>query len=88
MYVSDNDFEAQIKEFLESEKNKIKFCVGYTGIGKTTSIRHCFDLGVSNEVYMNEKEKELVFPTFLDPYQKGDMGGFDLSSRVASVCSL
>ena len=87
MYVSDNDFEAQIKEFLESEKNKIKFCVGYTGIGKTTSIRHCFDLGVSNEVYMNEKEKELVFPTFLDPYQKGDMGGFDLSSRVASVCS-
>ena len=48
MYVSDDDFEDQIEQFRTSKKDIVKFCVGYTGIGKTTSIRHCFDLGASN----------------------------------------
>lgn len=87
IYVSDIDFEDQIKRFRNSETNMAKFCVGYTGIGKSTSIRHCFGLGVSNEAYLNRTNKEIVFPTFLDGYQISDIENFDLSTRIAAVCT-
>ena len=87
MYVSDDDFEDQIEQFRTSKKDIVKFCVGYTGIGKTTSIRHCFDLGVSKEAHINTGKKELVFPTFLDGYQAKDIQKFDLSTRIAAVCT-
>lgn len=87
IYVSDNDFESQIERFRNSQTNMVKFCVGYTGIGKTTSIRHCFGLGISKEAYVNESKKELIFPTFLDGYQVDDIKKFDLSTRIAAVCT-
>ena len=87
MYVSDDDFEDQIEQFRTSKKDIVKLCVGYTGIGKTTSIRHCFDLGLSKEAHINTCKKELVFPTFLDGYQAKDIQKFDLSTRIAAVCT-
>ncbi|WP_320972059.1 hypothetical protein [Enterocloster bolteae] len=87
IYVRDYDFEAQLERFRTSERNMIKFCVGYTGIGKSTSIRYCFGLGVSNEAHVDNIRKELVFPTFLDGYMANDMERFDLSSRIAAVSS-
>lgn len=87
LYVPDEDFESQIERFRNSQTNMAKFCVGYTGIGKTTSIRHCFGLGISNEAYVNKTKKELVFPTFLDGYQISDINKFDLSTRIAAVCT-
>ncbi len=86
-YVSDNDFEKQIDSFRNSQINMAKFCVGYTGIGKTTSIRHCFGLGVSKEASKYTDKKELIFPTFLDGYQLDDIKRFDLSLRIAAVCT-
>lgn len=86
-YVSDSDFEKQIESFRTSRTNMVKFCVGYTGIGKTTSIRHCFGLGVSKEASQYTDKKELVFPTFLDGYQLDDIKRFDLSLRIAAVCT-
>ncbi len=85
--MSDDDFEKQIERFRTSETDMAKFCVGYTGIGKTTSLRHCFDLGVSNEAHINTLRKEVIFPTFLDGYQISDMEKFDLSARIAAVCT-
>ena len=87
IYVSDNDFEEQIKRFRNSETNMAKFCVGYTGIGKSTSIRYCFGLGVSNEASFDLQKKEVVFPTFLDGYQVEDIKRFDLAGRIAAVCT-
>lgn len=87
IYVSDSDFEKQIEEFRHSEISMAKFCVGYTGIGKSSTIRHCFGLGVSNEAYFDSKNKEVVFPTFLDGYQISDINNFDLAPRIAAVCT-
>lgn len=87
MYINDRDFEFQIKNFKGSVIHMAKFCVGYTGIGKTTSIRYCFCLGVSNEAIINTERKELVFPTFLDGYQLKDIQKFNLSIRIAAVCT-
>ncbi len=87
IYVTDEDFENQIEVFRNSYTDMIKFCVGYTGIGKTTSIRHCFGLGVSREAHINSEKGELIFPTFLDGYQIDDIKKFDLSKRISAVCT-
>ena len=86
-YVEDRDFEEQIDAFRKSQTNMAKFCVGYTGIGKTTSIRHCFELGINKKAFKSTDKKELVFPTFLDGYQLNDFNRFDLSLRISAVCS-
>lgn len=87
LYVSDIEFEKQIHSFRNSNKSMAKFCVGYTGIGKTTSIRYCFGLGVSNEAYINYNTKELIFPTFLDGYQLADLSKSHLATRISAVCT-
>lgn len=86
-YVPDIDFENQIERFRTSHIHMAKFCVGYTGIGKSTSIRHCFGLGISREVHFNPHNKEIIFPTFLDGYHLYDIKRFDLSNRISAVCS-
>lgn len=87
IYVNDNEFEKDLNKFFCSETNMEKFCIGYTGMGKTTSIRHCLNLGVSNEPILDKKRRRIVFPTFLDGYQVKDMDVFDLSNRIAAVCT-
>lgn len=85
IYVNDHEFEQEIKNFTEAETHTIRFCVGYTGIGKSTTIRHCFKLGMDNGVFIGQKE--VVFPSFFDGYQVSDIEKFDLSIRIASVCT-
>lgn len=87
LYVNDHDFEYQVERFRRASSHMVKFCVGYTGIGKTTSLRHCFGLGVGNEVYIDKENKALIFPTFLDGYRVNDITRFNLSNRVSAVCS-
>lgn len=87
IYVPDYEFERQIADFLKIDMNMVKYCVGYTGIGKTTSIRHFFHLGVSNKPKFLTAEKTIVFPTFLDGYQVSNIKKFELSNRVAAVCT-
>lgn len=87
IYVPDPEFENQINEFLKIDMNMVKYCVGYTGIGKTTSIRHIFHLGVSNKPKFLTSEKTIIFPTFLDGYQVSNIKKFDLSNRIAAVCT-
>lgn len=86
LYVQEPEFEKQIEAFRKSDVNLTKFCVGYTGIGKTTGIRHCFGLGVGKETLIDEKKGEIIFPTFLDGIKK-DIKCFQLTSRIAAVCS-
>lgn len=86
-YVHDYDFEGQLQRFKEAKTDMAKFCVGYTGIGKTTGLRYCLGLGISNEARFDTNNKIIVFPTFLDGYQVKDMDKFDLPSRIAAVCT-
>lgn len=86
-YVNDTDFEEQMKMFQETDVDEAKFCVGYTGIGKTTSIRYCLDLGINNQAKIDVERKRIVFPTFLDGYQAEDAKRIDLSKRIAAVCT-
>lgn len=93
MYVPDGDFEKELNDFLKLHSNSMKFCVGYTGIGKSTSIRHCLELGVSNVARLNTKSRcapnkyMVIFPTFLDGARRILGDKFDFIGRIASVCT-
>lgn len=93
MYVNDENFENELFDFLELYSNSMKFCVGYTGIGKTTSIRHCLELGVSNVPKLETRSRcssskyMVIFPTFLDGARRLPGDKFDFIGRVASVCT-
>ncbi len=92
MYVHDEQFEKELFDFLQMYSSSMKFCVGYTGIGKTTTIRHCLNLGVStvtkidNKSMLDPEKNVVVFPTFLDGAMYIDGDGFDFNGRVAAVC--
>lgn len=87
MYVRDENFEDKIEKFRNSIGNMASYCVGYTGIGKTTSIRHCFSLGVKNVTKYVENRKELVFPAFYDGHNLETDYKEDLAQKISGVCS-
>lgn len=93
MYVPDEDFEKELYSFLQMFSSSMKFCVGYTGIGKSTSIRHCLKLGVSSVTKLGTKslrspsQNMVIFPTFLDgAVRPNDGDTFDFVGRIAAVC--
>lgn len=87
IYVQDTDFEDKIDIFRNSLGNVASFCVGYTGIGKTTAIRHCFNIGTKNISVYNESRKELVFPAFYDGHNIELKYDEDLAEKLSSVCN-
>lgn len=95
LYVKDEEFERDIERFLKSFGNSMRFCVGYTGIGKTTSIRHCLNLGVSNVTRLDSQspsdpnKKMIVFPSFFDGTRsmKQEDDPFNLTGRLSAVCT-
>lgn len=94
IYIHDIEFESRIDNFMKSINSTTLFCVGYTGIGKTTAIRHCFNLGVGHAPTLHTPSKLssnkhiIIFPTFLDGFMQPVDERFDLSDRVSSVCTL
>lgn len=87
IYVHDVNFENKLEDFRNSVGSMAAFCVGYTGIGKTTSIRHCFGLGIKNVAVYNEERKELVFPAFFDGHNIEIDFSDDLAKKIGAVCS-
>lgn len=94
LYVHDKEFEKNLFGFLNSIRNSAKFCVGYTGIGKSTSIRHCLELGISNVTRLETKSKRsrnkhiIIFPTFFDgAREKMIWETSDLVGRISAVCT-
>jgi len=93
MYIPDPEFEWQIDAFLNSVGSMAQFCVGYTGIGKTTTIRHCFKLGVSAAPLtapskLTQGKHMIIFPTFLNGYFQPEDKSFNLFPRISTVCTL
>lgn len=87
IYVHDNDFENDLNKFRKSVGCLAAFCVGYTGIGKTTTIRHCFNLGIRNTPVYNQERKELVFPSFFDGHNMETDYSEDLSKKISAMCT-
>lgn len=87
LYVDDLETEREINEFRFQEMNDTNFFVGYTGIGKSTCIRHCFELGIKKKPIINSKQNEIVFPTFLDGFNAIENPRFDLTKRISAVCT-
>ena len=87
IYVHDESFENKLEDFRNSVGSTAAFCVGYTGIGKTTSIRYCFDLGIKNVAVYNEERKELIFPAFFDGHNIETNFTEDLAKKIGAVCS-
>lgn len=92
IYVHDEDFEKEINDFKSSLTSQLQFVIGYTGIGKTTSLRYCFGLRINNAPIYRETQKELILPTFFDAHNDSGHTQEDalnsLAKRMESVCSL
>lgn len=87
VYVHDKEFEKKLEEFRNSAGSMASFCIGYTGIGKTTTIRYCFGLGTKNVPVYNEERKELVFPAFFDGHNETEVDyAEDLAKKIGAVC--
>ena len=87
LYVTDKELEDCLDEFRNSATHMIKCLVGYTGMGKSTVIRHCFSIGMRKRAVINRNRGELIFPTFLDGYQAAKNDKFDIISRVRATSS-
>lgn len=93
LYVSDEAFESSLFNFLNSIRNAGKYCVGYTGIGKSTSIRHCLGLGVSNVAKLKTRSKRtsgkymVIFPSFFDGAKSNASNSLNLTERICAVCT-
>ena len=90
IYVNDEPFEADIDDFRNSFSNSIKYCVGYTGMGKSTSISYCFKiLPTDRNAKFIEERRELLFPVMLDAYKKKQKNrnpeAINLTERIAAV---
>ena len=83
LYVHDEPFEKQLNDFQQIPNSISSYVVGYTGIGKTTTIRYCFSIGSSVSSFI--RGEQVVFPTFLDGYQVTNAKGFDITNRIAAV---
>ena len=87
IYVQDKDFEEAIYTFQSIPNNATTCVIGYTGIGKSTCIRHCFSIGVRKSAFIDDK-KHLIFPTFLDGYKPSTgEAHFDISNKIFAVCT-
>lgn len=92
IYVNDEPFEADIEDFRNSFSNSIKYCVGYTGMGKSTSINYCFKiLQTDRNAKFIKARRELLFPVMLDAYKKkqknNDPEAINLTDRIAAACT-
>ena len=87
VYVHDYEFEEKVENFRNSVGNMASFCVGYTGIGKSTSVRYCFGIGVKNISCYNFARKELVFPAFFDGHNLEKDYSQDLAKKISGCCN-
>lgn len=102
MYVTDSDSERVIKTFLMTLDDSAAFYIGFTGIGKTTTLRYCLRLGIKDvsnllldtTININDREvktgkRTIVFPTFANGIYSNGNSQYDigLPERVQGVCA-
>lgn len=85
LYVKDAKTERALSDFRRFPNSMAMCVVGYTGIGKSTSIRHCFSIGVKKTTFIDPVKKMLVFPTFLDGQKISEGETFDIFPRIRAV---
>lgn len=85
IYVEDTEFESQIESFRKTVTDMVRFCVGPYGIGKTTAVRHCFELGNSNDACVSTSRGELVLFVLADMGEDGTR--FDLTKTITAACT-
>lgn len=93
-YVSDSDFEEDIRAVLNDTDDSMSVVIGYGGVGKSTSLRHIFKYKSPGATFYGEDERVLVFSAHYNGHVasgEGDTGCIavreDLRQRIDSVCS-
>ena len=91
IYVSDESFEADIDDFRRSLSSSTKYCVGYTGIGKSTSIRFCFNLTPNDyRAKLDHSRHEVLLPVMLDAFKRtssANSASIKLTERISATCT-
>lgn len=87
LYVSDPEVENAFADIKSYSYNSISFFVGYAGSGKTTTLRHYFELATSLSV-IKENEGILIFPSFFDAHSEKVDSAQDLATRIGAICAV
>lgn len=94
-YVSDDKTEFSLKELLVENVDSITALIGYGGIGKSSDIRHSYQI-MNNSIKLDRKNKTIIFPSFFKGNVPGEMSvntteiyndiRLEVSKRIESVC--
>lgn len=79
--VTDNKTEESLKELLCENMDSIAVLIGYQGIGKSTDIRHSYQI-MNDAIKFNDEHKTVIFPSFF----RGVISGTDFKD-VSAVFS-
>lgn len=82
-YISDEETEVALKNILLEPMDSISVLVGYQGIGKSTDIRHSYQ--IMNEVPKYDSQRNtIIFPSFF----KGFVLGGELQNRSTNLSDI
>lgn len=94
-YVLDDAIEFALKELLVEQMDSISALIGYGGMGKSTDIRHCYQI-MNNSIRLDKRNKTIIFPSFFKGNVSGEMSvnptniyndvRLEISKRIESVC--
>jgi hypothetical protein len=84
-YVHGSPVEDTIKSIISHNDHSLHFFVGYAGIGKTSLIKHCFEVFYSTpKIY--RKKCIIIWPSFFNG-RAGEDNSHNLTKKLLSVCS-
>ena len=84
VYVEDKEIDSKLKEFYLNGDSIVCWLVGSKGVGKSTSIQHCFGSVGHNSVVSNGN---LIIPFFFNDYVSGDPIESLICKKINTACS-
>lgn len=93
-YISDGETEDSLQSILADPMDSVSVLVGYQGIGKSTDIRHSYQI-MNSAIKFDNKNNTIIFPSCFNGHVLGQLDDklemfkevkTDITKRIASVC--
>lgn len=94
-YISDGETEETLQDILSDPMDSISILVGYQGIGKSTDIRHSYQI-MNEAIKLDAEHRAIIFPSFFKGYVLGTVRNDDsmfitdmrleLAKKIAAIC--
>lgn len=89
-HIPDSLTEKKLKDLVEEPMDSINAFIGYKGMGKTTDIKHSYQIS-NSAVKLDNNKKVIFFPVFCKNFVTMDISYEfvveDITKRISSICS-